>query len=212
MGAPKANLVVDGTRLLDRAIRALGDGGCSPIYAVVRDAEASTDAATALINPDPDRGMRSSLELGVSAAGGTEAIAVLLVDMPGIGADAVRTVAQAWTPGRVAVGRIGERRVHPTVMSPSLWCEAVALADADEGARRYLAAHPELVDEIEVEGCSQDLDTPDDLAAFRAQSSDSSLSKRLLTDGGTVLAHAQMSCPTGDASLWGTHDDRLCPG
>jgi molybdenum cofactor cytidylyltransferase/nicotine blue oxidoreductase len=166
MGTPKADLVVDGERLLDRAVRALRDGGCAPVYAVVRDAETLTDATT-VINPNPDHGQRSSLELGVVAAGAIEAIAVLLVDMPGIGADAVRAVVKAWRPGRIAVGRVGDRRVHPIVMAPAQWHEALALADADEGARRYLAAHTELVDEVEVQGSAQDLDTPDDLAAYR---------------------------------------------
>jgi molybdenum cofactor cytidylyltransferase/nicotine blue oxidoreductase len=166
MGAPKAELVVDGERLLDRAVRALRDGGCSPVHAVVRDSGMVAEASV-VINPDPDQGQRSSLELGVAAASEVAAIAVLLVDMPGIGADAVRAVVQAWRPGRIAVGRIADHRVHPIVMAPSQWREALDMADADEGARRYLAAHPELVDEIEVHGSPQDLDTPDDVDDYR---------------------------------------------
>jgi molybdenum cofactor cytidylyltransferase/nicotine blue oxidoreductase len=165
MGAPKADLVVDGERLLDRAVRAMRGGGCTPVYAVVRDGT-ECDART-VINPDPDQGQRSSLELGVAAASEVTAIAVLLVDMPGIGAEAVRAVVQAWRPRRIAVGRIAKHRVHPIVMAPSQWHEALAMAEADEGARRYLAAHPELVDEIEVLGSPQDLDTPDDVDDYR---------------------------------------------
>jgi molybdenum cofactor cytidylyltransferase/nicotine blue oxidoreductase len=52
-------------------------------------------------------------------------------------------------------------------MSPALWRDALALADADEGARRFLAAHPELVDEIPVQGDPDDLDTPQDLKRWR---------------------------------------------
>jgi molybdenum cofactor cytidylyltransferase/nicotine blue oxidoreductase len=166
MGSPKAELVVDGERLLDRAASALREGGCDPVYAVVRDG--TTADAIAVVNPAPERGMRSSLELGVAAAGDVEAIAVLLVDMPGIGADAVRAVVQAWSPERIAIGRVGGRRVHPTVMAPPRWQDAIADAREDEGARRYLTAHPELVDEIDVPGSSQDLDTPEDLSAYQA--------------------------------------------
>jgi molybdenum cofactor cytidylyltransferase/nicotine blue oxidoreductase len=158
-------LVVDGERLIDRAVRALGEGGCAPVYAVVRDRDTTT-SATAVLNPAPERGMRSSLEVGITAAGEVDAVAVLLVDIPGIASDAVRAVVQAWTPGRITIGRVGARRVHPTVMAPSRWRDAIAAADADEGARRYLAAHPDLVDEVEVHGWPQDLDTPEDIAGY----------------------------------------------
>src|ERR1700759_3756689 len=91
MGEPKAELVVNGVRLLDRAVSVLRDAGCDPVIAVVRDGTRVT-GANAVVNPDPDRGMRSSLELAVDAAAGSEALAVLLVDTPGIGSEAVRTV------------------------------------------------------------------------------------------------------------------------
>ena len=53
------------------------------------------DGARVVVNPSPERGMRSSLLLGLAAAGG-EAVAVLLVDTPGIEADAVATVVSHW--------------------------------------------------------------------------------------------------------------------
>jgi molybdenum cofactor cytidylyltransferase/nicotine blue oxidoreductase len=48
-------------------------------------------------------------------------------------------------------------------MAPPLWQEALAQAGPDEGARRFLQAHPELVDEVAVPGDPADLDTPADL-------------------------------------------------
>jgi CTP:molybdopterin cytidylyltransferase MocA len=166
MGAPKAALVVSGARLLDRAVSALTDAGCAPVVAVVRAGTSAPEPARAVVNPEPQRGMRSSLQLGVAAAGAADAVAVLLVDTPGIGADAVRAVLHGWTPGRIAVGRYTGRRGHPTVMSPALWREALLLAAPDEGARALLAARPDLVDEIEVPGRADDLDTPGDLARW----------------------------------------------
>lgn len=165
MGQAKADLLVDGTRLLDRAVAALRDGGCDPVIAVVRSGNRAP-GATAVVNPDPDRGMRSSLELAVEAAGASAALAVLLVDTPGIGADAVRATVSAWRPGRIAVARYGARRGHPTVMSPELWRAALASAGADEGARVLLAERPELVDEVAAGGDATDLDTPDDLVRW----------------------------------------------
>jgi molybdenum cofactor cytidylyltransferase/nicotine blue oxidoreductase len=165
MGAPKAQVVLGGARLLDRAIDAARTAGCSPVYAVVR-AGTAVERAVAVVNPAPERGMRSSLELAVSAARGAEALAVLLVDTPGTGADAVRAVVAAWRPGRIALACDGRRRGHPAVMAPELWRAALELAGPDEGARAFLAAHPELVDEVDVPGDLSDVDTPDDLARW----------------------------------------------
>jgi molybdenum cofactor cytidylyltransferase/nicotine blue oxidoreductase len=162
MGRPKAGLVVGGRRLLDRAVAALRDGGCAPVIAVVRDGT-ELAGATRVVNPDPSRGMRSSLALAVDAAPEADALAVLLVDVPGVGADAVRAVVAAWRPGRIAIGRYQGRRAHPTVMAPPLWREALALAGPDEGARALLSSRPDLVDEIDVAGDPRDLDTPEDL-------------------------------------------------
>ncbi|WAX57602.1 nucleotidyltransferase family protein [Jatrophihabitans cynanchi] len=168
MGVPKAALVVGGAALLERAVRALADGGCAPIVAVVRAGARVPEPARGVVNPEPERGMRSSLELGVDAAGAADAVAVLLVDTPGIGADAVRAVVRAWTPGRIAVGCYAGRRGHPTVMSAELWREALTLAAPDEGARALLAARPDLVDETAVPGRADDLDTPEDVARWES--------------------------------------------
>lgn len=165
MGRPKAELVVAGERLLDRAVGVLAASGCDPVVAVVR-AGIAAPGATAVVNADPERGMRSSLELAVAAAGDADALAVLLVDVPGISAAAVRTVLAGWHPGRIAVGRYGGRRGHPTVAGPAEWRAALALAGPDEGARALLRARPDLVDEVDVTGDPADLDTPDDLARW----------------------------------------------
>lgn len=166
MGRPKADLVVAGTRLLDRAVGVLTGAGCAPVLAVVREGMRVQNAG-AVVNPDPERGMRSSLMLAIDATPlDVDALAVLLVDTPGIGVEAVREVLAAWQPGRITVARFGERRGHPTVMSPQLWRRALARATADEGARAFVAARPDLVDEIEVSGDAVDLDTPDDLARW----------------------------------------------
>lgn len=164
MGTPKADLIVAGRRLLDRAVTALREGGCAPIIAVVREGT-TVGGVRAVVNPDPSRGMRSSLSLAVDAArlARVDALAVLLVDIPGIRGDAVRTVVARWQPGRVAIAAYGGRRGHPIVMAPELWADAVLEAAPDEGARRWLAGHGDLVDLVEVPGDPSDLDTPDDL-------------------------------------------------
>lgn len=167
MGSPKASLTLDGQRLVDRAVAALREGGCEPVIAVVR-AGTAVPGAVAVVNVDPERGMRSSLALAVEAAADAQALAVLLVDTPGIGASAVRATVEAWRPGRIAIAGYGGRRGHPTVMEPALWRAALELAGEDEGARVLLRRRPDLVDEIAVQGDPIDLDTPAEFESWRA--------------------------------------------
>lgn len=165
MGAPKARLEVAGERLIDRAVSAAVAGGCAPVFAVLPPGVEMTGAEV-VVNPAPERGMRSSLVLAVDAASGADAMLVLLADQPGIGAAAVAAVREAWRPGRVAVARYSERRGHPVAMAPDLWQAALALAGPDEGARAFLASRPDLLDEVDVPGDPADLDTPQDLARW----------------------------------------------
>jgi CTP:molybdopterin cytidylyltransferase MocA len=166
MGRPKAVLELDGTRLVDRAVAVLHAGGCDPVIAVVRRGIAVPGALT-VENDDPDRGMRSSLWLAVTAAADVDLLAVVLVDVPGIGAEAVRRVVRAWRPGRIAMASFSGVRGHPLAMSPEMWRQALTSAAPDEGARAHLAAHAELVDLVDVPGNPADLDSPADLDRWR---------------------------------------------
>jgi len=163
LGAPKAELVLNGERLIERAVRVLAAGGCTEVVAVVRASFAGDINARKVVNVEPERGQRSSLALGIDAAIGADLIVVLPVDMPGIAVDAVAVTLQAWRPGRMVVATYDGLRAHPVAMSPTMWREALELADADEGARRYLNSHPELVDEVVAIGDPRDIDTMEDL-------------------------------------------------
>jgi CTP:molybdopterin cytidylyltransferase MocA len=169
MGTPKADLIIAGRRLLDRAVTALREGGCNPVIAIVREGT-TVGGVRAVVNPDPSRGMRSSLALAVDAASlaSADALAVLLVDVPGIGPDAVRVTVDAWRPGRIAIATFGGRRAHPIVMAPQFWHEALADAGADEGARAWLGQHAELIDAVDAAGDPSDLDTPEDVQRWAA--------------------------------------------
>lgn len=166
MGTPKAALLVEGVPLLDRAVAVLRGAGCDPVVAVVRADTAPSDARM-VVNPAPERGLRSSLRLGIDAVPEVEAVAVLLVDMPGVTVAAARAVLDAWRPGRIAIAHFSDRSGHPIVMSGPMWAEALDMAGLDDGARAYLAANPQLIDDVLVNGSGADLDTPEDLAAWR---------------------------------------------
>jgi CTP:molybdopterin cytidylyltransferase MocA len=162
LGGPKAELTIAGERLLDRAVRVLSDSGCAEVVAVVR-AGIRVEGAVVVVNSDPDRGMGSSLRLGLAAASGERA-AIVLVDTPGITAEAVRLTLGVAAP--VAVATYGGRRGHPVVIDRPLWTNVAALAIGEAGARAFLRQHPELVTEVACPGDPADIDTAEDLARF----------------------------------------------
>src|SRR5688572_24807584 len=100
-GGKKLLTPIDGTPLLDHTIRALLDGGVAEVIVVVgRDARAELERdVTAMLdprvrvveNPDPSRGMFSSIQEGVAEAQG-DAILVMPGDMPFVSPDTVRAV------------------------------------------------------------------------------------------------------------------------
>lgn len=164
MGGPKAELVVHGVRLIDRAVAVLS--GCDDVLAVVRAGVAVAGART-VVNPDPARGMRSSLAAALSGAADAQGLLVLLVDTPGVGADAVAAVTELWREhGGIAMASFGGRSGHPILMSRRRWAQAVAMAGPDEGARGYLAEHGTEIQTVPVRGDPADLDTPAELARW----------------------------------------------
>lgn len=163
MGRPKAEVELGGQRLIDRAVAVLRAGGCDEVVAVVRPGT-EVSRARVVVNPDPDRGMGSSLRLGLGAASGVRAV-ILLVDTPGITADAVRAVLAADSPAAIATYH--GRRGHPVAFDRPLWTEVAELAVGDSGARAFLVAHPELVAEIPCHGDPSDLDTVEDVTAWQ---------------------------------------------
>jgi CTP:molybdopterin cytidylyltransferase MocA len=166
LGQPKADLVLGGTRLLDRAIAALRAGGCAEVIAVVRPGTRADDA-NVVQNPEPERGLGSSLRIGLGTATGDVAV-IMLVDTPGVGAAAVRQLLAAAAP--VAVATYDGRRGHPVAIARAYWPQVAALADGDHGARQFLAANPDLVIEVPCVGDPVDLDTPADVIAWQARS------------------------------------------
>ncbi|MFI2372135.1 NTP transferase domain-containing protein [Streptomyces sp. NPDC018833] len=173
-GRPKALLTHRGRPLVEHAVRALREGGCGPVHVVlgasadaVRE-EADLTGCTVAENPAWESGMGSSLRVGLGSlpAEGVDAVLVLLVDQPGIGAPAVARVRAA---GRsrtaLAAAAYGGRRGHPLVFGADRWAEIAASAVGDRGARAYVAAHEDELTLVECGDVAQeyDIDTPGDL-------------------------------------------------
>ncbi|MGQ0630341.1 MAG: nucleotidyltransferase family protein [Sporichthyaceae bacterium] len=169
LGTPKALVVLDGARLVDRAVEVMRAGGCDPVVVVSGAVALEVTGAVVVANPDWETGMGSSLRAGLGwLAAQTDAevgaVAVAMVDTPGITADVVRRICG--TDADVAVATYDGRRGNPVRLARSIWGEVARLAVGDAGARGYMAAYPQVVLEVPCGdvGDGSDIDTPADLA------------------------------------------------
>ena len=175
MGLAKA-LVDDpgGGSFVERGVRVLRDGGCSPVVVVVgAQAERATALATAggadLVVEASDwaSGQSASLRRGIEAleTTGANLACVLLVDLPDVGADVVATVLGAAGDGPSALARAAYRGLpgHPVVIGRDHWSAIRDEVTGDRGARDYLTAHPHATVEVGHLASGRDADTRDDL-------------------------------------------------
>jgi len=148
-------------------------------------------AVRVVVNDGYAEGQSSSLKAGLRAADARAAgAAILLGDQPGVTATLIDRVAAAFGSAAVPVvrpvwrGKMDEmdtmdgmdagagleaRRVpgHPVVLARRIWPELERLR-GDQGARVLIAARPEWVLEVEIEGVPPaDVDTPGEYAALR---------------------------------------------
>lgn len=178
MGRPKLLLPFRGETVVGSLVRALREGGVSEIVLVIApgDGALQTWGAEAgvrvAINPDPERGMLSTIVEGIAALGGTEALArrgerlaVCPADLPALSPSTVRRVLAE--PSPLAVPAYRGRRGHPLVISPELIPEIETL-HLDVGLRELLDRHPDELRILEVDdpGAVRDVDTPEDYRAL----------------------------------------------
>jgi molybdenum cofactor cytidylyltransferase len=136
MGTPKALLKFHGETFLDRLIRVLGHV-CHPMVVVVGQhadriqsgIERAGEVLFAL-NPDPDRGMLSSLQCGLARVPGDAAAAMFLpVDHPNIAPETIEQLAERFRRDRAPVivpTYLGEHG-HPVCIARAIIDELLAL-------------------------------------------------------------------------------------
>jgi CTP:molybdopterin cytidylyltransferase MocA len=165
-GGPKALVRLDGQLLVERAAATVRAGGCRPVVVVLGAqspqvvAEADLGDAVVVENPDWRTGMGSSLRVGLAALAGTDhdAALVLLVDMPGVTAEAVRRVAAGADRSALVTATYGGHRGHPVLLGRDHWAGVATLAQLDVGARAYLTAHASAVRVVPCEDVADDTD------------------------------------------------------
>lgn len=170
---------VDGMPLLRRSVLRALDTGCAVIVALPPAPHARYRALEGLdvlivSVPDAAEGMNASLRAGLRAVPeGTQAVMVLLADMPEITTQDMNTVLQAVDPSskmRIwrAVTQSGEAG-HPVVFHRSLMPPLLAL-EGDQGGGAVAKAYRAQTVNIPLPDAHArtDLDTPEAWAAWRA--------------------------------------------
>jgi nicotine blue oxidoreductase len=180
-GGPKALVEYQGRRLVDRAVATLRGGGCAPVTVVLGAAadrvRAAAELAGCLVTENPrwGTGMGSSLRAGLAALAGPDpvAVVVLLVDLPGVTAEAVRRVSTLAATDALVMACYGaacrpdrhdpgHRLGHPVLLGREHWPGVAAQAVGEAGARPYLRSHRAAVRVVPCGDVAddQDLDHP----------------------------------------------------
>jgi nicotine blue oxidoreductase len=152
-GGPKALLHTNGALLIDHALTAAREAKCDPIVVVLGSeaarvrAEAGLDGVRVVENPAWRSGTGSSVRTGLTALAGSDEVAavLLLVDTPGVSAEAVRRVADGADGSALRAATYQGRRGYPVVVGREHWAGMSVLASSDVGARAYLTAHSDIV-------------------------------------------------------------------
>jgi CTP:molybdopterin cytidylyltransferase MocA len=150
-GGPKAPYVHNGERLVDSAVKVLTEAGCDPVFVVLGAWMGEVPGATVLENQQWSTGMGSSLQVGLAhlnSEGGIDEVVVSLVDLPGLTSEAVARIVAA--PGEIVVAAYDAKRGHPVKFVSSTWPELIKSATGDQGARSYIAEHPDQIVLVEV--------------------------------------------------------------
>ena len=171
MGSPKQLLRYRGQTLIRRAAEAAVASSCDQVTVVIGSnasqmrRELEDLPVSVVENQNWQTGMSSSIRAGLDDLRGhdLDGVVVMLCDQPfvttGILNDLVTTHRQT---GKPIVASVYETtKGVPAFFSRQLFAELTALS-ADEGARRIIAKHPELVATINFPEGAIDIDTPHD--------------------------------------------------
>jgi CTP:molybdopterin cytidylyltransferase MocA len=167
MGTPKALLEYRGETFLARIERILA-GVCDPLVVVLgHETALPVRHGRVVVNPDPERGMLSSLQCGLAALTPLpEATLFIPVDYPAIEASTVQGVADLFRfhpDAAIVMPRDNGKRGHPVLMSRRVAQEILALP-VTGAARDVIRSHNDevLYWDVADPGIHTDIDTPED--------------------------------------------------
>jgi len=137
-----------------------------PPYGEQVGAHAAELGARVVVNPAPERGMASSVALGVAAAGDADAAWLWPVDHPDVASSTLRALIGAIGSHAAARPVFEARRGHPPLIRRALFEALAGCTNVEGGARTVLAAADTLDVPVDDPGCVRDIDTAIDLGAL----------------------------------------------
>ncbi len=175
-GVAKALLRAGDRTYLRAIVETLRTVGCSDAIVVVGQpfletvvAEARALGARTIVNPDPARGMASSIALGFAALADIppeiEAAWLWPVDHPDVSTATLRALIAALGDHDVARPSCDGRRGHPPLIAHRAWPRLAACDRVDGGARAVLAKLDGVDVAVHDRGVVLDIDTPADVEA-----------------------------------------------
>ena len=156
---------------IERLVLVLGRDAADVRAALVATDPTALDDVMVAVNGAPERGLASSLRLGLAAATASpvpSGVLVFLGDQPRVRPVVIAAVvaaASAAAPATRAVvpSYADDGAPNPVLLLPPSWARAARL-EGDRGVAPWLASRPELVVRVPVAGTNPDVDTPQDLA------------------------------------------------
>jgi molybdenum cofactor cytidylyltransferase len=176
MGRPKALLTAHGKSFLERCVDSLQGGGCEDILVVLNSEDSElarlTSAAGARIVRGAGEGSEQidSLRAGLrDLTPGVEAVVVLPVDHPLVGADTVAALVRVYLESRAPIVRAAHRgkHGHPVLFDRVCFSDLLE-GKAAEGARSVIRQYRDVLRDVEVsdQGVLADIDTPADFEKY----------------------------------------------
>lgn len=177
MGQPKALLTYpDGRTFIEGACDVLKRAGCTHVFAMIGAGsphvytQFDPPAGVRLVETtDWQRGMASSLNQGLTHVAeqeeGFDAVIIHLVDLPGVGVEAVQRLLGAASQrprNDLLRATYGGREGHPVVIGAAHWPQVQETLHGDSGARQFLHDHPPRLVEVGDVATGTDVDTPED--------------------------------------------------
>ena len=176
LGEPKQLLEFHGETLVHAATRAALEGGCDVVCVVTGSGGAAVERAVADLHPllarngDWQRGMGTSVRLGLSTVQPVSAVVLLACDQPAIDHQIVRSLLERHdqTGSPIIASSYSGTLGIPAFFERSCFAELRSLPD-DRGAKAVIQADPTRVTPFEFPEGEFDLDSPADLLAWQAR-------------------------------------------
>jgi molybdenum cofactor cytidylyltransferase len=175
-GSPKPLAVVGGRPLLQHVLDAVAATSLDPVLVVLGHASDEIEAVidwrdeVRLRNPDPARGLASSLHVGLDDLGAVlprlDGAVVVLGDQPRTRAPVIGALlaAAARSDRPIVAPRYADGGgINPVLVRREAF-DLVDRVTGDRGFGPFIATHLDLVEWVEVAGSNPDVDTPADLA------------------------------------------------